>query len=88
MNYFGLFFSFLLPGIIIGLLMGAWIFRDIKKSKPQKKSVYGEREAVCKQPVCGSALKPRSGLYIHSVLEDANKPKSAQQKQSSCRVAA
>ena len=49
MNYFGLFFSFTLPGIIIGILIAVAVAQGVaaqrraeKRRQPQKRGLYIE----------------------------------------------
>lgn len=47
MNYFGLFFSFTLPGVIIGILIAIAVAQGVqrrtqKRRQPQKRGLYIE----------------------------------------------
>lgn len=47
MNYFGLFFSFTLPGIIIGIMIAVAVAQGVqrrteKRQQPQKRGLYIE----------------------------------------------
>lgn len=67
MNIFGLFFSFLIPGIVLGMLITGAILDDKKaKGSKQVKNTYKERS------VSAQANK----LFVYSMSEDiAPKPK-------------
>ena len=54
MNYFGLFFSFTMPGIIIGILIAAAAAESARKRSRVK-----------------SRQKPKRGLYIENMKEEA-----------------
>lgn len=47
MNYFGLFFSFTLPGVILGILIAVAVAQGVqrrtqKRQQPQKRGLYIE----------------------------------------------
>jgi len=47
MNYFGLFFSFTLPGVILGILIAITVAQGVqrrtqKRQQPQKRGLYIE----------------------------------------------
>ncbi len=47
MNYFGLFFSFTLPGVILGILIAIAVAQGVqrrtqKRQQPQKRGLYIE----------------------------------------------
>ena len=58
MNYFGLFFSFTLPGVLIGIMAG------IALARHEQKAARRRREAK-------NGQKPQRGLYIASIKEEA-----------------
>ena len=58
MNYFGLFFSFTLPGVLIGIMAG------IALAQHEQKAALRRREAKNWQ-------KPQRGLYIENMKEEA-----------------
>ena len=58
MNYFGLFFSFTLPGVLIGIIDG------IAPAQHEQKAARRRREAK-------NGQKPQRGLYIASMKEEA-----------------
>ncbi len=60
MNYFGLFFTFMLPGLVLGA-MAATVLHAEKERKTRKSAAQ-----KCKIPE-----SPRSKLYVHSLLADA-----------------
>ena len=58
MNYFGLFFSFTLPGVLIGIMAG------IALAQHEQKAARRRREAK-------NGQKPQRGLYIENMKEEA-----------------
>ena len=58
MNYFGLFFSFTMPGIVFGIMAG------IALAQHEQKAARRRREAK-------NGQKPQRGLYIASMKEEA-----------------
>ena len=51
MNYFGLFFSFTLPGVLIGIMAGIALAQR-------------EQKAACRHSEAKNGQKPQRGLYI------------------------
>ena len=58
MNYFGLFFSFTLPGILIGIMAGIALAQH-------------EQKAARRRSEAKNGQKPQRGLYIASMKEEA-----------------
>lgn len=58
MNYFGLFFSFTLPGVLIGIMAGIALAQH-------------EQKAACRRSKVKSVQQPQRGLYIENMKEDA-----------------
>ena len=56
MNYFGLFFSFTLPGVLIGIMAG------IALAQHEQKAARRRREAK-------NGQQPQRGLYIENMKE-------------------
>lgn len=63
MNYFGLFFSFMLPGIVLGLL-AAFSMREAAKERQRKADAA--RRAQAKR-AAAQARQRKRGLYISNV---------------------
>lgn len=59
MNYFGLFFTFMLPGLLLGA-MGAAALYDARTRHMRKKAAAKRAQAQ----------RERTRLYVHSLLED------------------
>ena len=66
MNYFGLFFTFMLPGIILGLL-GAFSLKEAAEAKRRK--AQAARRQVRRQGV-PQVQRRKQTLYV-STMEDA-----------------
>ena len=58
MNYFGLFFSFTLPGVLIGIMAGIALAQHEQKAARRRRKAKNEQ-------------KPQRGLYIASMKEEA-----------------
>ena len=58
MNYFGLFFSFTLPGVLIGIMAGIALAQR-------------EQKAACRHSEAKNGQKPQRGLYIENMKEEA-----------------
>lgn len=63
MNYFGLFFSFMLPGVIIGLIAAACIMERFKAGQARRKRL---------KPEVNNPGKAR--LFIYSLADDTSQP--------------
>ena len=57
MNYFGLFFSFTLPGVLIGIMAGIALAQR-------------EQKAACRHSEAKNGQKPQRGLYIENMKEE------------------
>ena len=57
MNYFGLFFSFTLPGVLIGIMAGIALAQR-------------EQKAACRHSEAKNGQKPQRGLYIENIKEE------------------
>jgi hypothetical protein len=66
MNYFGLFFTFMLPGIILGLL-GAFSLKEAAEAK-RRKAQAARRQA--RRQATGQVQHRKQTLYV-STMEDA-----------------
>ncbi|MDR0841159.1 MAG: hypothetical protein LBN26_07255 [Christensenellaceae bacterium] len=66
MNYFGLFFTFMIPGILMGI-MAAYALRETK-DKRHHSAQQARRDAQQSRPV---QVVPRGKLYI-STIEEAH----------------
>lgn len=62
MNYFGLFFSFMVPGIIIGI-MASVAFHQEAKARARREAKHHESKQC-------SAV-PRDRLYVHDLSKAA-----------------
>ena len=58
MNYFGLFFSFTMPGVLIGIMAGIALAQR-------------EQKAACRHSEAKNGQKPQRGLYIENMKEEA-----------------
>ena len=63
MNYFGMFFTFMLPGLVLGAMAASAIYAE-KTKKQQKKSATRRADTI----------NERSKLYVHSLSADIEKP--------------
>lgn len=59
MNYFGLFFTFMLPGVVLGLL-AAFSLKESAKAK-RRQARQARRQAVAAAP------RRRQALYVSTV---------------------
>ncbi|MEA5059215.1 hypothetical protein SDC9_188957 [bioreactor metagenome] len=66
MNYFGLFFTFMLPGILLGLL-GAFSFREAAQER--RRRAFAARRRAMRQ-AGRQAQRRRRALYI-STMDDS-----------------
>ena len=58
MNYFGLFFSFTLPGVLIGIMAGITLAQR-------------EQKAACRRSEAKNGQQPQKrGLYIENMKEE------------------
>ena len=57
MNYFGLFFSFTLSGVLIGIMAGIALAQR-------------EQKAACRRSEAQNGQKPQRGLYIENLQEE------------------
>lgn len=67
MNYFGLFFTFMLPGVVLGLL-GAFSLREAAESKRRKAQAarrHAQRKAVAQ------AQRRKQALYVSTMQGSA-----------------
>lgn len=60
MNYFGLFFTFMIPGILMGIMAASVMLETIQRKQRAARRV---RKQIDAQPV-------RGRLYIHSMKDD------------------
>jgi len=64
MNYFGLFFTFMVPGILMGIMMAS----VLRESLVKKQRAMKRRERAC---VLAMQNRPVQGkLYVHNLRED------------------
>ena len=57
MNYFGLFFSFTMPGVLIGIMAGIALAQR-------------EQKAACRHSEAKNGQQPQRGLYIENMKEE------------------
>ena len=57
MNYFGLFFSFTLPGVLLAIMAGIALAQR-------------EQKAACRRSEANNWQKPQRGLYIENMKEE------------------
>ena len=69
MNYFGLFFTFMLPGVILGIMAAATL-REVNRAKRRKVHRLAKRRAI------EQARRRKQSLYI-STLSPAGKQEAA-----------
>ena len=62
MNYFGLFFSFMVPGIVIGVMAAVAIYQE-GKARARRASAGAKHLRAPAQ----SAVVPRDKLYVHDM---------------------
>ncbi len=63
MNYFGLFFSFMLPGVIIGLITAACIMERFTAGQARRK-----------RPQLKEKNPEKARLYVYSLADDTGQP--------------
>ncbi len=66
MNYFGLFFTFMLPGIIIGVMI-AVAYKQEQEAKRRKAA----RARCAAKQAGGQAVVDRTRLYVYDISEAA-----------------
>ncbi len=62
MNYFGLFFSFMVPGIVIGVMAAVAIYQESKARARRKSAVAKNLRAPAHL-----AVVPRNKLFVHDM---------------------
>ncbi len=62
MNYFGLFFTFMVPGIVIGVMAAVAFYQEAKAQKLRRERL---RLAATRSVV------PRDRLYVHDLTRAA-----------------
>ena len=67
MNYFGLFFSFMLPGILLGMMGAIAIYQEVRKNKRRALRAKAMRAARS----CAPVPVDRSRLYVYDMSNAA-----------------